>query len=130
MCFRLLSAVLCCGALLAGCGEPVGPVVQGRWAATGLELIARPFAAELRLPCATAGQVRHSLVGDSAGVIRFSTPVTGYWSSYTVDFVGQIRGDSLTATLTSIFSVGAPSVRTYTMHRDADPRFDSFYCLA
>ncbi len=127
---QFLFAVLGCAALLGACGEATGPGVQGRWAASGIELIAERFATEVRLPCATTARVPRALVPDSSGIIRFSTAATSQWTSYTLDFVGQFRGDTLAATLTSTFAVGTPLVRTYTMLPDADPQFGSFYCLA
>ncbi len=126
---RLMTSAVGAAALLAGCGEATGLGLRGRWAAKGIELTARPFATELRLPCATTGRVSLPILPDSAGIIRFSTPVRGQWSSYTVDLVGRFSGDTLSATLTSTFAVGTPLVQTYTMLRDADPAFGSFFCL-
>ena len=126
---RFLSGALASATLLGACAEATSPSVHGRWAAKGIELIAQPFSAEVRLPCATMARVARALLPDSAGTIRFSAPVTGRWTSYTVDFVGQFMGDTLAGTLTSTFAEGTPLVQFYTMVPDADPQFGSFFCL-
>ncbi len=125
----LIPAVLGAAALLTDCGNATGPVVTGRWAATGIELIALPQTAELRLPCAAPARVTHGLLADSAGTIRFSTPVQPIWGApYRVDFLGQLVGRWLFATVTRTFGAGMPASQTYTMVRDGDAGFDSIFC--
>ena len=123
-------ALLSTAALFAGCSEPAGPHIQGRWAATGIELTAQPLTIALQLPCATKGQVPRTFVTDSRGIVGFTTPVTAPQGvAYTVGFQGQLHGDTLSATVTSTFAVGKPLVQTFTMLPDGDPQFGSFYCI-
>ena len=124
--FVLLSSAV----LFADCSEATGPKIQGRWAATGIELTTQPVTVVLQLPCATKGQVPRIFVTDSRGLVSFTTPVTApYGVAYTVGFQGQFRGDTLTATVTSTFLVGKPLVQTFTMLPDGDPQFGSFICI-
>ena len=125
--FAFLSSAV----LFADCSEATGPHIQGRWAATGIELTAQSLTIVLQLPCDTKGQVPRTLVSGSPDVVRFSTRVTGpHGTAYSVEFLGQFRGDTLTATLTSTFLVGQPLVQTYAMLPGGDPAFASFTCLA
>ncbi len=124
---RRITRVLGCIALLAACGEATGPGLRGRWAAKGIELTVRPLTTELRLPCGIAGLVLRPISPDAAGNIQFSTRVTVHGTSYSVDFVGQFRSDTLAAMLT--VAAGMPWVETFAMLPDADSQFGSFVCL-
>jgi hypothetical protein len=122
---RLLSAIV----FLAGCKEGTGPRVTGRWAATGIELTLSPSSAEFRLACAAPAQLSPGLGTDSAGAIRFSTPIQPLWGGpFHVDFVGRIDGLWLFATMTRTFSVGAPVVQQYALLRGGDAGFDRVFC--
>src|SRR5881296_676603 len=116
-------------AFVAGCGEATGPGITGRWAAPGIELTALPSSAEFRLACAAPARLSQRLVSDSAGAIRFSTRIQPVWgASYRVDFVGQIAGRWLFATVTRTFDAGAPVVQEYTLLQDGDAGFDKVFC--
>jgi hypothetical protein len=120
------------GVVLAGCDLFTGPGIEGRWAATGIELVAEPGTAELRLACAAPARLTHGLVPDSAGTIRFSTAVQFHIGIaphlYRVDFLGHLGADTLFATVTRRFGVGAPVVQTHTMLRDGDAGWDRIGC--
>src|SRR6266550_4152911 len=123
----LIISLGAAGALLAACRDGTGPGVTGRWATTGIELVAFPQAAELRLACARPARLTHGLLPDSARTIRFSTAVQPVWGTpYRVDFLGQFLGDSLYATLT--YSGPPPVARVYTMATDGDAGLDKVFC--
>jgi len=123
----LIPLILGAAASLAGCRDGTGPGVIGRWAATGIELIALPQTAELRLACAMPARLTHGLLPDSARTVRFSTTVQPVWGMpYRVDFLGQLVGDSLYATLT--YPGPPPVARTYTMVPDGDAELDKIFC--
>jgi hypothetical protein len=127
--YRLLGP-LAIGVLLAACREVTGPGIEGRWAATGIELIAQPSAAELRLVCTEPAQVPQGLVPDSAGTVRFSTQVQPVRLSlpYHVDFLGQLVGDTLAATVTWTIDARTSVSQSYLMLRDGDSGFDKIFC--
>jgi|SRR5260370_13309030 hypothetical protein len=129
-CHRVIIGALASGTLLASCREVTGPGVEGRWASTGIELVAQQGTTELRLLCAAPARLTHGLVPDSTGTIRFSTSVqpVQLGTPYRVDFLGQLVGDTLFATVTGTGDVGRPIVQTYTMLRGGDPAFDKIFC--
>ncbi|HEX9216122.1 MAG TPA: hypothetical protein VF864_04020 [Gemmatimonadales bacterium] len=127
---KLSVLFLAAFAVIAGCSGTTGPSVQGRWAAHGIELTARPTDADVRLPCGAAGHVSGFQYLNADGTIRFSTRVSGPGASYRIDFQGSLKSDTLHATMTSTFAMGQPLVHTYTMLPDGNPDFLSFYCLA
>src|SRR2546422_8385664 len=57
-CHRFVIVALVLGPVLASCREVTSPGIEGRWAATGIELTAQPSSAELRLLCAAPAQLR------------------------------------------------------------------------
>jgi hypothetical protein len=122
--------LLSVAALLIGCGEITSPGIEGRWAASGIELIALPSAAELHLLCAAPAHLAHGLLPDSAGVIRFSTQVQPLQlaASYRVDFLGRLAGNTLTATVTRTVDAGTPVTQTYVMLRDGDAGLNRIFC--
>jgi hypothetical protein len=130
--FRRLVTAVASGVVLAACGEFTGPGIEGRWAAIGIELIAEPGTAELRLPCAIPARLRQGLLPDSAGTIRFSTLVQVHIGlasyPYRIDFLGHLVGDSLFTTVTRRSEVGAPLVQTYIMLRDGNAGWDRIGC--
>jgi len=124
---RVLAPVAGAAALFLGCGDATGPGVSGRWAATGIELVALAHTAELRLACATPARLTHGLLPDSARTIRFSTMVQPVWGTpYRIDFLGRFVGDVLLATLT--YPGPSPIARTYTMQPDGDAGLDKIFC--
>jgi hypothetical protein len=129
-CHRVIIGALASGTLLGSCRETTGPGIEGRWAATGLELVAQRGTTELQLLCAAPAGLTHGLVPNSAGTIRFSTSVQPVQlrTPYRVDFLGHLIGDTLFATVTGTGDVGGPIIQTYTMLRDGDPAFDKFFC--
>ena len=123
----LLPLILGAAASLAGCGDGTGPGVTGRWAAIGIELIALPQIAELRLACVMPARLTHGLLPDSARTLRFSTTVQPVWGTpYRVDFLGQLVGDSLYASLT--YPGPPPVARTYAMVLNGDAGLDKIFC--
>ena len=127
---RGIIGALACGTLVASCREVTGPWVDGRWAATGIELVAQRGTTELRLLCAAPARLTHRLLADSTGTIRFSTLVQPLQvrTPYRVDFLGQLAGNALFATVTLTGDVGRPIVQSYAMLRDGDPGFDKIFC--
>src|SRR2546428_262200 len=124
---RVLAPVAGAAALFLGCGDATGPGVTGRWAATGIELVALPQTAELRLACASPARLTHGLLPDSARTVRFSITVQPVWgTAYRVDFLGQLVGDSLYASLT--YPGPPPIARTYNMVLDGDAGLDKIFC--
>jgi len=123
----LLPLILGAAASLTSCRDGTGPALTGRWAATGIELIALPQTGELRLACAIPAPITHGLLPDSAGLIRFSTTVQPVWGTpYHIDFQGQLVEDSLYATLT--YPGPPPVARTYSLVRDGDAGLDKIFC--
>jgi hypothetical protein len=127
--YRLLGP-LAVGVLLAACREVTGPGIEGRWAATGIELIAEQSAAELRLVCTEPAHIAQGLVPDSGGAVRFSTQVqpVRLSPSYHVDFLGQLVGDTLAATVTWTIDARTSVSKSYVMLRDGDAGFDKIFC--
>ncbi len=126
---HLIARLLGVAALLTGCGEVTAPGVTGRWAATGIELVAQPQTAELSLPCIAPARVSHGLLPDSAGFIRFSTAVQPVWgAAYRVDFLGQLAGRWLFATVTRTVGEGPPVSESYALVRDGDSGLDKIFC--
>ncbi len=128
--FHRVLCPLAVGVLLAGCREATSPGIEGRWAAYGIELIAQPSAAELRLICTEPARVTPGLVPDSTGTVRFSTQVQPVQLSlpYRVDFVGRLVGGVLAATVTRNIGAGTPVSQGYVMLRDGDSGLDKIYC--
>ena len=123
----LVPLILGATASLAACRDGTGPGVTGRWAATGIELVALPQTAELRLACASPARLTHGLLPDSARTVRFSITVQPVWgTAYRVDFLGQLVGDSLYASLT--YPGPPPIARTYNMVLDGDAGLDKIFC--
>jgi|SRR2546430_551105 len=127
---RLYGAVVALLVLAAGCRDPAGPAIQGRWAARWIELVATPSAAELRMPCIRPIRVPRGLVPDTSGIIRLSGSVRELYYSFDVTFDGRFQGDTLVATVTRTSTGWAPSVETHLMTPDGDSELDSVYCLA
>ena len=129
-CHRFVIVALVFGPVLASCREVTSPGIEGRWAATGIELTAQPSSAELRLLCAAPAQLNHGLLPDSAGNITFSTLVqpVELQAPYRVDFVGRLVADALVATVTTTRTGSNPVVHRYTMFRNGDAGFDKIFC--
>ncbi len=124
-----LIGALAFGPFLAGCAEVTGPRIEGRWAAPAIELLAQPASTELRLACAAPARLTYGVQPDSTGTVRFSTPVQPLWGPpYRADFVGQLLGEWLFATVTRTFAAGTPVVQRYSLRRDGDPEFDRIFC--
>jgi hypothetical protein len=113
----------------AGCRDLAGPVVQGRWAARWIELVATRSAGELRLPCISPIRVPHGLVPDPSGAIRLSGRVRELYHWFDVTFVGRIQGDTLAATVTRTTAGWEPHVETHLMTPDGDSELNSVFCL-
>jgi len=116
-------------AVCIGCGDSLGPAINGRWAATGIEFVSAAGSAALRLPCARPVRLPRWLSFDRTGHIQFSGRVREYWYSYDFVFAGQLEGDTLAATLTATVPGHPPSVRTYRMTPDGDSELDRMICL-
>jgi len=117
-------------AVTAGCTDTMGPAIDGRWAARGIELVRTGGGPELRLPCASPVRVPRWTRFDASGRIRFSGAVRQYWYGYDFVFAGQLRGDTLDATMTVNVPGQAPSVASYLMTRDGDSELGRIMCLA
>ena len=132
-CLRRLLTPPVLTAILAGCGDFTSPGIDGRWASTGIELVGEPRTATLRLACATPARLTHGLLPDSAGSIRFSTPMQFQLGIaplvYQVDFLGHLAADTLVATVTRRLDSGASVVQTYTMLRNGDAGWDRIGCI-
>ena len=128
---RRLPTLLAASALLAACHDFIGPGIEGRWAAPGIQLIGQASDAELQFYCTTPAHVGHGLLPDAAGVFRFSTQVVGYQlaTPIRVNFVGQLVRDTLIATVTRAGDGNAPDVLTYVMLRNGDSGIDKVACL-
>jgi len=122
----LVSAIVLC----IGCGDSLGPGINGRWAATGIELVGAGGNAELRLPCTHPVRLPRWTSFDGTGHIQFSGKVREYWYSYDFVFAGQLQNDTLAATLTFSVPSQPPSVRDYRMTPDGDSGLDRIFCLA
>jgi len=125
---RFIVAASAVGASLAGCRERTGPRIAGRWAAAGIELVAQPPTTELLLVCSEPAHLTPGILLDSGGTIRFSTLVQplSLTTPYRVDFLGQLVGDTLVATVTT--TRGGLVVQTYTMLPNGDAGFDKVFC--
>ena len=124
-----LPVALLAVAAIASCTGATGPAVPGRWAALGIQVTASDSTVELQIACAVPAHLGHGFFTDSAGAIRFATPIQPVWGSpFQVTFVGQRTGRWLFATVTRTFSLGAPVVDTYAMLMDGDAGFDKIAC--
>jgi hypothetical protein len=115
--------------LLTSCSDATAPGIEGRWATRGIELVAEPNSAVIRLACDVGGRLDYGIVRDSTDSVRFSTPLWGRINAV-LDFVGQFEADTLAATLTWTWLEGSQTSRTYRMVPDGDPDFFSFLCPA
>ncbi len=129
-CHRFLIGALVFGPVLTSCGQVTSPGIEGRWAATGIELTLQPNSAQLRLVCMVPAQLDHGLLPDSAGNITFSTLAQPMelQTPYRADFVGHIVADALVATVTLTRNGSSPVVHSYTMLRNGDSGLDKIYC--
>ncbi len=127
---RFLIGALLLGPVLASCGQATSPGIEGRWAATGIELTLQPNSGQLRLVCTVPAQVDHGLLPDSAGNITFSTLVqpVELQTPFRADFVGHLVADALIATVTLTRNGSSPVVHSYTMLRNGDSGLDKIYC--
>jgi hypothetical protein len=124
---RAIIATL--AAFSAGCEDLAGPAIQGRWATQWIELIAGRASAELRLPCIRPVRLRHGLVPDATGTIRFSAQVRELYNWFDLTFDGRFQGDTLAATVTRTSAGWEPYVTTHLMTPDGDSELDSVFCL-
>ena len=130
---RLLPILLAASSLLAACHDFIGPGIEGRWAAPGIQLIAQAGDAELQFYCTSPAHVGHGLLPDAAGAFRFSTQVVGHQLGATpirVDFVGRLVRDTVIATVTRARDGNAPDVLTYVMLRDGDSGIEKVACAS
>lgn len=127
---RGFLTLLAASSLLAACHDFMGPGIEGRWAAPGIELMAQARDAELQFICTAPAHVGHGLLPDSAGTFRFSTQVVGYQlaTPIQVDFAGRLVGDTLIATVTRGAGGNAPEVQTYAMLRNGDSGIEKIAC--
>jgi hypothetical protein len=127
---RFLIGALVFGPLLASCGQVTSPGIEGRWAATGIELVLQPNAAQLQLVCTLPAQVHLGLLPDAAGNIAFSTLLQPMelQTPYHADFIGKLVADALVATVTLTRSGSSPVVHNYTMLRNGDDGFENIAC--
>ncbi|MDP3909221.1 MAG: hypothetical protein Q8Q14_02425 [Gemmatimonadales bacterium] len=114
---------------LAGCNDSLGPRLQGRWAATGIELIASGEARELRIACNRPARLPWMTRLDEEGRLHFSGSFGNSITSYLFTFSGQVRGDTLAATLTSHTPDGPTFTHDYLMTADGDPEFERLLCV-
>ena len=110
------------------CADPSGPVIRGRWATGGIELIATLGTKELRLACNHPARVPGTTRVDREGRIEFVGQFANTWGKRAFEFVGLLRGDTLEATLTFDPSGEAPLSQSYLMTSDGDPGFDRLMC--
>ena len=117
-------------AVAAGCGSPLGPAIDGRWAARGIELTGANGHAELRLSCTRPIRVPPWARFDDKGHIAFTGAVRDGFSNFAFSFDGQLQQDTLAAVLTTT-SPGqvTPWVSNYLMTPDGDTGFDRVICL-
>jgi hypothetical protein len=116
-------------ALSAACGNSLGPGINGRWAATGIELVTVAGGGELRLPCVRPVPILPRTRFDANGRIQFAGAVRELWYNYDFVFTGQLRADTLDATLTVTRANQAPAVTAYLMTPNADSGLDRVVCL-
>jgi len=114
--------------LLGACGDSLGPAIRGRWASTGIELIATSAARELRVACMRPAPLPRSARLDD-GRVQFSGTFGNSINSYRFVFSGQVRGDTLAATLTATVPDGPTFTHDYLMTADGDPAFDRLLCV-
>jgi hypothetical protein len=93
-CLRILALTL-----IAGCGNPTGPAIVGRWADLGIQLVATDSAAELYLPCIRPIRLT-PIVRGPTGVIWFTAAGRDPSNTFDLTFVGRFRGDTLAGTAT------------------------------
>ena len=116
-------------AVIAGCTEPLGPGISGRWAAPGIELQASNGVVDLRMPCVHPFRAPR-LVILTADSIEFGGRVNELWYKYDFAFRGQFVGDTLFATLVRSGPDSDPLVSNHKMTRDGDSELGRQICLA
>lgn len=116
-------------ALSVGCGDSLGPGINGRWAAMGIELVGDGGGATLRLPCTRPVELPRSIAFDKSGHVQFSGSVREQWYSFDFVFAGQLERDALVATLTFSSPGQPPSVSNYRMTQSGEPGLDGMFCL-
>lgn len=115
-------------AFATACSDSLGPGVTGRWAATGIELLATNGVVELRLPCASPFHAPR-FIRFTGEPIEFSGRVGSQWS-YDFTFRGQLVRDTLVATLLLPVPNRDPTTINYRMTPDGDSGLDRQVCLA
>jgi hypothetical protein len=126
---RVLVGVSLAVALSASCKDSLGPALSGRWATTGIELIASPSTRELRVACNRPAPLPWSARLDTDGRIQFSGTLGNSIVSYAFTFSGQLRGDTLAATLTSHSPYGPTVTQDFLLTADGDPGWDRLSCV-
>jgi hypothetical protein len=112
------------------CSDSLGPPLNGRWADSGIELIAAGGERELRLPCVRPVQLSRRVGFDGAGRIQFSGKVRELWYSFDFTFAGELNGDTLAATVTRFVPGQAPWSSAYRMTPDGLSGLERQVCLA
>ncbi len=116
-------------AVATGCGSPLGPAIDGRWAARGIELTGADGNAALRLACTRPIRVPPWTRFDENGHIAFTGSVRDGWSNFDFSFAGQLQHDTLAAVLTTRSPGQAtPWVSNYLMTPDGDSGLDHVIC--
>ncbi len=115
--------------IFVACNDSLGPVIRGRWATTGIELIANATTRELHVACNRPAPVPRTARLDREGKMQFSGTLGNSITSYHFTFSGQVRGDTLAATMTTSTPGGASYTRDYLMTADGDPGFAGLLCI-
>ena len=113
--------------LSLSCDDSLGPKVIGHWTGPGIEFSSTFTSSELRLPCVNPVRVFPAVRLGADHRIQLSGTLTNYWDSHPFTFTGEVRGDTLRATLV-ISTTQGPESRDYVMTTDGD--FGAWACLA
>jgi hypothetical protein len=115
--------------VFVACNDSLGPAIHGRWATTGIELIANAETRELHVACNRPARIPWAARLDDNGRFEFSGTLGNSMTSYDFTFSGQIRGDTLAVTMSSNVAGGPTFTRDYLMTADGDPAFDRLMCI-
>lgn len=115
--------------VLAGCSEPNGPVLQGRWGSEQMEVVADSRSAEIRPLCGVA-RLREPLILNSAGEVDVRAVVDAVSSFQRIRFQATLDGDRLAVRLTSLNADGSSTVSNYELLRGLVPSYAGVICLA
>lgn len=111
--------------LSLSCNDTLGPKVIGRWTGQGIEFSSTFTSSELQLPCNAPVRVFPAVRLGADNRLQLSGTLTSYWYSHPFTFSGEVRGDTLRATLV-ISTPQGPQSREYVMTTDGD--FGGWVC--